>query len=94
MASNDDGENRLEVQLHAHRFILQACAPNLAELCETYGDKTTIPIHGVTADIFKLALKYVYGIPLEYGEWKNNSKDLIDAADRYALTELNLETEA
>eukprot|EP00569_Conticribra_weissflogii_P011233 CAMPEP_0171387894 /NCGR_PEP_ID=MMETSP0879-20121228/40228_1 /TAXON_ID=67004 /ORGANISM="Thalassiosira weissflogii, Strain CCMP1336" /LENGTH=283 /DNA_ID=CAMNT_0011900229 /DNA_START=811 /DNA_END=1662 /DNA_ORIENTATION=+ len=94
MTTNKDEENSLDVQLHAHRFILQACAPSLAELCEAYKDNTPIPIYGVTADIFKLALKYVYGIPLGCSEWKKNSKALIDAADRYALTGLKLEAEA
>ncbi|KAL7464126.1 hypothetical protein ACHAXS_004459 [Conticribra weissflogii] len=79
----------------AHRLILRQCAPGLdAMLGDSYVSMTPVPIIGVDTSTFKVALKRVYGLPILYNEWKKHSRDLIDAADRFGLKNLKLESEA
>ncbi len=81
-------------QIYAHRLVLISCAPGLATLCEPYANMTPVPIMGINLATFKLVLKYVYGIQLQYSDWQNHSKELMDAADRFGLIHLRLEAEA
>ena len=80
---------------HAHRFILQECAPQLVP-CDEKGDEevTTIPITDVKPEIFQHLLYYMYGGKVADEHMKAYAKDIIDAADRYGVVNLKLEAEA
>ena len=80
---------------HAHRLILQKCAPTLYEMCKSdeNGGITTIAITGVTPKIFKHMLYYTYGGKLSDEELKVNAKDIINACDKYGVVHLKLEAE-
>jgi hypothetical protein len=81
---------------HAHRFILRRCSTALGELCGSTGGGTTTPIRiaGVSPDIFRHLLYYMYGGKVAEDDMKSNARDLIDAADRFGVTSLKLEAEA
>ena len=81
---------------HAHRLILRQCAPQLAELCGETGEggTTSVAITGVAPDNFRRLLSYLYGFKIPEAEMEANAKDLIDAADKYAISGLKLEAEA
>ena len=80
---------------HAHRNILQKCAPTLYEMCGSIGEGiTTVSIIDVEPNIFGYMLRYVYGGKLPDDELKNNAKDIINACDKYGVVNLKLEAEA
>lgn len=80
---------------HAHRLILLKCAPQLAELCGTGGNLSpSIQITNVSPDIFRHLLYYVYGGKLSKEVMEANARGIIEAADRYGVTNLKLEAEA
>jgi uncharacterized small protein (DUF1192 family) len=39
-------------------------------------------------------LRYVYGGDISAGKWKDHAKDLLEASDKYGLTNLKIEAEA
>mmetsp|Transcript_18742 Transcript_18742/g.39435 ORF Transcript_18742/g.39435 Transcript_18742/m.39435 type:complete len:428 (+) Transcript_18742:121-1404(+) len=88
-----DGDDATTSKYYAHRAILQACAPGLFELCEPYEQLTPIHLSNVTPHVFELLLVYVYGCTVSVAEWKEHSKELIDAADQYQISDLKLEAE-
>lgn len=83
---------------HAHRLILQGCAPLLADLfvekSSTDGGLPTVTITGVKPNVFEHLLRYVYGgkIPGEF--LKKHARDVLDAADKFSIVTLKLEAEA
>lgn len=81
---------------HAHRLILQSCAPDLADMCGPGSGKdvTSVPIAGVKPDVFKHMLYYVYGGEVPDEDLVSSAKDLIDAADKFGVVTLKLEAEA
>ena len=82
---------------HAHRPILQKCAPTLYEMCgkpAEGGNVTTVSITDVKPKIFKHMVYYAYGGKLSEEELKNNAKDIINACDKYGVVHLKLEAEA
>jgi len=81
---------------HAHRNILQKCAPTLYEMCgkSDEGGIITVSITDVKPEIFKHMLSYVYGGKLSEDELDNNAKEIINACDKYGVVNLKLETEA
>jgi len=81
---------------HAHRNILQKCAPTLYEMCGVVdrGEITTVSITDVKPKIFKHMLSYVYGGKLSDKDLKANAKDIINACDKYGVVHLKLEAEA
>ena len=82
-------------QFHAHRFILENCSTTLAGLLESAGDQTAhIQISDVSADIFHLLHKYMYGHTIFDDVTKSRSREIIDAADKYGIVTLKLEAEA
>lgn len=82
-------------QFHAHRFILEKCSTTLAGLLESAGDQTAhIQISDVSADIFHLLHKYMYGHTIFDDVTKPRSREIIDAADKYGIVTLKLEAEA
>jgi len=79
---------------HAHRLILQHYSPELSALCATSDDgMTPIIITDVKTKVFRLLLYYVYGGEISDEEYVDNEKDLINAADKYGITNLKLEAE-
>ena len=80
----------------AHRCIVENCSIIFAELCESNGeDKTTpISISGVSPDVFRLLLLYMYGGKVSDDNMTTHAKEIIDAADRYGVSSLKLEAEA
>jgi len=91
------------VIFHAHKVVLQFCAKGstLASLCEgghdTLSSTTTmpvVPISDINPEVFHQMLQYIYGGTIAPSEWEIRSKDFIDAADRYGVTNLKIEAEA
>jgi hypothetical protein len=81
----------------AHRCIVENCSSILADLCASGGEENgTIPISidNVSPDIFRLLLSYIYGMPISNDDMTTHSKEIINAADRFGITGLKLETEA
>lgn len=78
---------------YAHRFILQTCAPLLAELCEDSQDLSPVQITDIKPDVFRLLLLYVYGGKIPTDDLDENAKDLINAADVFGVINLKLEAE-
>lgn len=79
---------------YAHRYILQESSLTLAELCKSWDNMTSIPITGVKPHIFRFLLYYSYGGKVSAEDLKANTKDIIDAADKYGVVGLKLEAEA
>ena len=79
------------VAFYAHNLILQKCAPALAEMCGS--GKGDVPITDVKPDIFRHVLYYIYGGEISDEDMKANAKDIIDAADKYAVVNLKLEAD-
>ena len=83
---------RRTIQFHAHRFILNMCAPMLAEL---FGEESTaVSVNDIKPDVFQQLLWYVYGGNVPKAPLKEYAKDIIDAADKYSIVNLKLEAEA
>ncbi|KAL7525069.1 hypothetical protein ACHAWF_001197, partial [Thalassiosira exigua] len=78
---------------HAHRLILRACAPTLAECCDGADGMKPVPVTGVDPEIFHHVLCYVYGGKVPDEVLKERSKDLIDACDRLGVGNLKVEAE-
>lgn len=81
-------------KFHAHSLILKNAAPLLAELCSLYDPPRTIPIPIVSPETFRHLLLYIYGhdIP-EFGADISHTKEIIEAAYRYGVTNLKIEAE-
>ena len=52
-----------------------------------------MPIKDVHPSVFRLLLRWMYGGILTEAEWKDHAKDLIEASDKYGLTNLKIEAE-
>ena len=89
------GDDALPVTFSAHRVIVSSCSTVLADLCESHGGGSTpIQITGVSPDVVRLLLSYIYGIKISNDDMNTHAKEIIDAADRYGVTNLKLEAEA
>lgn len=92
-----------QVILPAHRIILKCCAPQLAELAETYDTNNPMPVEDVEPDTFKAILSVVYGGSIAIDEWKaqagyfldpaKKGKSILLAANKYGFNSLRLEAE-
>ncbi|KAL7544984.1 hypothetical protein ACHAWF_008358 [Thalassiosira exigua] len=91
---NKDCGNVQAQKYYAHRAVLQACAPGLFELCEPFDKETPVPLSNVKPRIFEVMLMYIYGMSVSTLCWQNHSRELLDAADRYGVSDLKLEAEA
>ncbi|KAL3787211.1 hypothetical protein ACHAW5_004001 [Stephanodiscus triporus] len=97
---NDTPEDSLPSQsevIRAHKLVLKICAKGsiLASLCEDCDRSTQhVTITDIVPKVFRLMLRYVYGKDLSAADWKDHAKDLIEAADKYGLTNLKIEAEA
>jgi hypothetical protein len=78
---------------HAHRSLLEKFAPSLASLSESYDNTNPMVVSGVDHIIFGAVLRYIYGNSLNNVDWEKESKNLIDAADRFGVTTLKIEAE-
>jgi hypothetical protein len=79
-----------------HRVIVASCSSMFAELCESHDDGTTpiIQINDVKPDVFRLLLSYIYGGKVSEKDMKSHVREIIDAADKYGVVSLKLESEA
>ena len=80
----------------AHRLILKMAAPKLEELC-VMSDHTPkrVRILDTSPDTFKALLMYIYGCKIpDFGKEISRTKEIIEAADKYGVTNLKLEAEA
>jgi speckle-type POZ protein len=59
-----------------------------------FNDYTVIEVTDVEPHIFRHLLRYVYGGSVPEEELKTHAKDIIEAADKYAIVNLKLEAEA
>jgi len=78
---------------HAHRLILQKCAPTLYEMCGSEGGDVTTSITDVKPKTFNHMLSYVYGGKASKEVLMDNAKDIINACDKYGVVNLKLEAE-
>mmetsp|Transcript_8093 Transcript_8093/g.12693 ORF Transcript_8093/g.12693 Transcript_8093/m.12693 type:complete len:421 (+) Transcript_8093:57-1319(+) len=84
--------SKLLIPFYAHRFILEICAPMLAEL---FGEESAaVTINDIKSDVFHQMLWYVYGGTVPERLMKEHAKDIIDAADKFSIVNLKLEAEA
>ena len=79
-------------RFYAHRLVLTKAAPQLAELCLMSTESIIIP--NVLPCIFKDMLLYIYGHPIQMLENDpTRLQNIIEAANKYGVTNLKLETE-
>eukprot|EP00956_Cyclotella_meneghiniana_P024124 scaffold48121_cov54-Cyclotella_meneghiniana.AAC.4 len=79
---------------YAHKAILKARVPEVAELAEPYDTTNPIPIKDVEPDIFEIMLKNVYGKDIHANYWKEHAKQILDASGKYGFTKLKSKAEA
>ena len=96
--SNDRKRTKTSVTKlhHAHRLILQHHSPELSALCATSDGNfpmTPIIINDVNPEVFRHLLYYVYGGEISEEEFVGHERELINAADKYGVTNLKLEAE-
>ena len=90
--------------IKAHRTVLRAHVPELAELCETYELSNPMPIADVKPETFQLMMDYVYETPVQVKTWKEQANDLLNsemqnqsilrAAAKYGFSSLRMKAEA
>lgn len=80
---------------YAHRFILKRCSKPLFEMAGAAGYPTSpIQISSLSPQIFRYVLFYMYGGKIARNDMKAHSKDIINAADLFAVLPLKVEAEA
>eukprot|EP00984_Skeletonema_dohrnii_P015578 scaffold6767_cov117-Skeletonema_dohrnii-CCMP3373.AAC.3 len=90
-----------EVVIHAHKLILKMNAPELYLLCEDADTNQSIPITGISEEVFRIVLYYAYGGTFPKREPIKASSpekepilklglEIIEAADRYGMIELKI----
>ena len=82
--------SKSSVSFHAHRNILRKFAPVLADVL---GENNTTTVEDVKPEIFCHLLHYVYGGEVSGEELKKHAKEIINAADKYAIVNLKLAAE-
>ena len=80
--------------MFAHRVILKAQAPELAEMCENCDKTNPMPVDDVEPEIFKTMLKHVYGENILMNELMPQSMYILKAAGKYGFNELKAEAES
>ena len=78
---------------HAHRLILQHHSSELSAICAISDESTPIIINDVKPEVFRHLLYYVYGGEITAEEFVGHERELINAADKYGVTNLKLEAE-
>jgi len=79
--------------LHAHHLVLKCNAPALAEMCKP-GTSSPVRLPNVSPEVFKHMLYYCYGGEISQEDLEENSRELVDAADRFGMANLKLKAEA
>jgi hypothetical protein len=85
------------VMFHAHRDILSECSTGgiLADICRSsVVSSSPIEITDVSPEVFRHLLHSAYGGKISADDMKSQTKDIIDAANRYGVVNLKLEAEA
>lgn len=83
------------MKFYAHKAILKNAAPQLAELCTSSAYPALIHIADVEPEIFNQMLLYIYGFDIpSIGDDFSDAEKIIEAADRYGVTNLKLDAEA
>jgi hypothetical protein len=80
--------------LYAHKIILKAQEPDLAELVESYNRSKPLPINDIKAEAFRPMIKFLYGVNIQPSEWKEYGKQILDASGKYGFATLKSEAEA
>lgn len=81
---------------YAHHWILKKAAPMLAELCTDIPNSSSrIHIPGISDEMFDILLRYIYGFETSMLESDTSqTKEIIEAANKFGVTNLKLEAEA
>jgi len=82
--------------IFAHRSILKARAPDLADIVANIADSSSnIPIEDVEPDVFRMFLRFIYGgeVPPK-DTMDKDARAIIRAANRFGCTGLKLAAEA
>ena len=87
-------ETKQSVQVYAHRNILKARAPDLFRLCAGYDVSNPMPINDVEPDIFRELMRFIYGLRMDNTDWEVDSKNLLEAANKYDVANLKVTAEA
>ena len=84
------------VVFHAHRDILSECSTGvLADICRSsVVSSSPIEITDVSPEVFRHLLHSAYGVKVSEEDMKSETKEIIDAANRYGVVNLKLEAEA
>jgi predicted amino acid-binding ACT domain protein len=84
------------VMFHAHRDILSECLTGvLADICRSsVMSSSPIKITDVSPEVFCHLLHSAYGVKVSEEDMKSQTKEIIDAANRYGVVNLKLEAEA
>ena len=85
------------VMFHSHRDILRECSTGiLADICGSneLPMSTPIEITDVSPEVFRHLLQSAYGGKIPADDMKSQTKEIIDAANRYGVVSLKLEAEA
>jgi hypothetical protein len=84
------------VVFHAHRDILSECSTGvLADICRSsVVSSSPIEITDVSPEVFRHLLHSAYGVKVSEEDMKSQTKEIIDAANRYGVVNLKLEAEA
>lgn len=92
---NDQGGGGSRTKFYAHYYILNKAAPFLAELCKSDDLPSRIQLPNESPEIIKVLLLYMYGLqPTEFGNDVSRTKKIIEAANKYGVTNLKIEAEA
>lgn len=82
-------------KFYAHRLILRHVAPLLAELCMTDKSPAVVELPNISPVVFEDLLLYIYGCKkTNFGDDVAHIKEVIEAADKYAVTNLKIDAEA
>ncbi|KAL3804999.1 hypothetical protein ACHAWO_011057 [Cyclotella atomus] len=79
---------------YAHKAILKARVPELAELVEKYDTEKTFSIEDVEPEVFEIMLKNVYGKEIGGNYWEDHAKQILDASGKYGFAKLKSAAEA
>jgi speckle-type POZ protein len=80
----------------AHKLVLRTCAKRsiLASLCDDCDISSSVPISSdLDPKVFRLMLFHVYGGEISSDVWQDHSKEMLEAADKYGLSNLKIEAE-
>ena len=84
------------VVFHAHRDILSECSTGvLADICRSsVMSSSPIEITDVSQEVFPHLLYSAYGVKISDEDMKSQTKEIIEAANKYGVVNLKLEAEA